>query len=195
MSKPLGYISALYESGNNDRSVGTISYNKSDPGGKSYGKYQIATRTGTLKRYIAWSTFNSEFQGVHPASKEFDAVWKRLAEESPEEFEADQFNFIKTTHYDPVYRVARDFGFDVDNRAIQEALFSIGVQHGGYRHILKMALQLKKSEKYDDLTALYEARKKYVSSLSLPSALKDALLRRYEAEIVSCRELAPLQEA
>lgn len=177
----LGSISAYFESGNTERSVGTISFNPSDPGGKSYGKYQIAVRPGTLKKYIAWSVFNSEFQGVHPGSAEFDAVWKRLAEEKPEEFEKDQFEFIKSTHYNPVERAAKTFGFDVTNEAIQEALFSIGVQHGGFKTILRLASALR-SKVGSDIEALYEARKKYVSNLNMADKIKQALQKRYERE-------------
>lgn len=177
----LGDISAYFESGNTERSVGTISYNKSDPGGKSYGKYQIAARTGTLKKYIAWSVFTSEFQGVHPASSEFDAVWKRLAEEKPEEFERDQYQFIVQTHYNPVERAAKPLGFDVTNVAVQEALFSIGVQHGGYKTILREAVVFRAQGK-TQIEALYEARRNYVNKLSLSQQIKSALQKRYDKE-------------
>ena len=177
----LGDISAYFESGNTDRSVGTISYNKSDPGGKSYGKYQIATKTGTLKKYIAWSIYNAEFQGVHPASSEFDAIWKRLAEEHPIEFEQDQYNFIKTTHYNPVERAAKPMGFDTNNLGVQEALFSIGVQHGGYKTILREAVVLR-AKGQTQVEALYNARKAYVNKLSLNQQIKAALQKRYDKE-------------
>ena len=177
----LGDISAYFESGNTERSVGTISYNKSDPGGKSYGKYQIATKTGTLKKYIAWSIYNAEFQGVHPASSEFDAIWKRLAEEHPIEFEQDQYNFIKTTHYNPVERAAKPMGFDTNNLGVQEALFSIGVQHGGYKTILREAVVLR-AKGQTQVEALYNARKAYVNKLSLNQQIKAALQKRYDKE-------------
>ena len=177
----LGDISAYFESGNTERSVGTISYNKSDPGGKSYGKYQIAARTGTLKKYIAWSIYNAEFQGVHPASSEFDAIWKRLAEEHPIEFEQDQYNFIKTTHYNPVERAAKPLGFDTNNIGIQEALFSIGVQHGGYKTILREAVVLR-AKGQTQVESLYNARRSYVNKLALSSQIKSALQKRYDKE-------------
>lgn len=177
----LGDISAYFESGNTERSVGTISYNKSDPGGKSYGKYQIATKTGTLKKYIAWSIYNAEFQGVHPASAEFDAVWKRLAEEKPEEFERDQYQFIVQTHYNPVERAAKPLGFDTNNLGVQEALFSIGVQHGGYKTILREAVVLR-AKGQTQVEALYNARKSYVNKLALSPQIKSALQKRYDKE-------------
>ena len=178
----LGEISAHFESGSNKRSVGTISYNKSDPGGKSYGKFQIAIRPGTLKKYLAWSVFNQEFKEVNPGTEEFDAVWKRLAEEKPAEFEEDQFQFIKVTHYDPVARLAKEFGFDTEDRAIQEALFSIGVQHGRYAVIIKRAARLRSSGSTDDIDNLYEARKEYVQGLVLPANIKASLMNRYYNE-------------
>ena len=185
----LGDISAYFESGNTERSVGTISYNKSDPGGKSYGKYQIATNTGTLKKYIAWSVFTSEFQGVHPASSEFDAIWKRLAEEHPIEFEQDQYLFIVQTHYKPVERAAAPLGFDINNLGVQEALFSIGVQHGGYKIILKEAVTLK-AKGQSQVEALYNARKSYVNKLALNQQIKDALQKRYDKELKIVQILA-----
>src|SRR5690349_18344275 len=45
----LGALSAKYESGN--RKSSTISSNKGDPGGVSYGSYQLASKVGTAKRF------------------------------------------------------------------------------------------------------------------------------------------------
>lgn len=182
----LGDLSALFESGNVAKSVSTISYNPNDPGGKSYGKFQIATRTGTLKKYIAWSIFNEFFQQINPASSEFDDKWNLVAKQFPVEFEQDQYDFIKLTHYKPIEAAAKTLGFDTTNPAIQEVLFSIGVQHAGYKTILNYAADARNKSTISteaDIKNLYSARTKYVSALNLPSKITSALIARYEKEM------------
>ena len=186
-----GYISAYFESGNTNRSVQTISYNPSDPGGKSYGKYQLSSRAGTLRKYIAWSKFNDKFKDTFLASTDFDKVWVELSNDP--EFEQEQQEYIELTHYKPVKQYAKLLGFDTDNEAIQEALFSIGVQHGGYKKILINTANFRTSSKPDvieDLENLYKARSQYVSNLGLSPAMKKALYNRYEKELKMIISLA-----
>lgn len=180
-----GDIAAYFESGNTPRSVETISYNVQDPGGKSYGKFQLSVRTGTLKKYIAWSKFNEKFKYANPGSSEFDTIWVQIAKDHTQEFEEDQHEFISITHYLPVKRYAKALGFDVENFAIGEALFSIGVQHGGFKSILNAANALRTCAKpsvKEDIENLYKARKSYVNKINLPKNIVNALLNRYNKE-------------
>lgn len=123
----LGHIAAKYESGN--AGVGTISSGKGDPGGKSYGVFQMALKTGTLKKYIRQSDYHRLFDRQRLGSKEFDRQWKNLAAKYARDFEDDQYEFIHQHHYAPVRRYATELGVK-NTPAINEALFSMGVQHG-----------------------------------------------------------------
>lgn len=180
----LGKISAHFESGSTARGVATITYNPKDPGGKSYGKYQLAARTGTLKRYIAWSKFNDKFKDTPLASAEFDKVWVELS--SDPEFEQEQQEYIELTHFKPVQSYAASLGYDTTNEALNEALFSIGVQHGGYKKILLAATKYRLTavpKVKEDIENLYIARAMYVNNLSLSDTMKKALRKRYKEEL------------
>lgn len=179
-----GDISAYFESGNTERNVQTISYNPNDPGGKSYGKYQLAARTGTLKKFIAWSRFNDKFKDTHLASTEFDRVWIDLATTEPD-FGKEQQEFIEKTHFVPVQHYAKALGFDVTNFALNEVLFSIGVQHGGYKKILNQAITFRTSaipNVEEDIANLYKARNQYVCNIGLTKTMEKALHNRYDKE-------------
>jgi LysM repeat protein len=51
----LGVLSAKYETGG--RGPGIVSTGSGDPGGVSYGSYQMATKTGTVARFVSQSDF------------------------------------------------------------------------------------------------------------------------------------------
>jgi hypothetical protein len=87
-SNSLGSLSAKYESGT--RGPGTVNkytkLGKGDPGGPSYGTYQIATGTGTMKNFMKWmgghhQDMSSRFKGLAPGTESFDRAWKKLAKE------------------------------------------------------------------------------------------------------------------
>src|SRR5580704_16014750 len=72
----IGKLSEKYESGG--RGPATVSTGKGDPGGVSYGTYQLASKVGRaddfVKRYYA-----EEFKGLKGGTPEFTAKWKELA--------------------------------------------------------------------------------------------------------------------
>lgn len=163
MSGELGSLSAFHESGN--AGVGTVSSGKNDPGGVSYGRHQLASKTGTVQRYLKQSKFKDEFKGLKAGTPEFNAKWKQLAKEKPKEFAQDQDAFIKRTHYDEAANYAEKLGFDMNDRGIQEMVFSGGVQHGGIKTILKRTSQLKgfnQMSNEEKIRAFYETRKGYL---------------------------------
>ena len=51
----LGSLSAKFET--SGRGPGTVSTGAGDPGGVSYGSYQMASKTGTVKRFVTQSNF------------------------------------------------------------------------------------------------------------------------------------------
>ncbi len=132
---PLGSLSEYYETAG--KGPGTIAKNDGDIGGASYGTYQIATNTGTLKTFLNSSFFApyaDQFAGLKPGSDAFDAKWKEIADNEPEKFEKAQHDFIRSTHYDPAIEIMTNrFNFDVSSRsrALENVIWSTSVHHGG----------------------------------------------------------------
>lgn len=132
----LGDLSARHESGGRSD---TVSNGKGDPlGGVSYGKYQIATGTGTAAEFVTWmdnhdSPYAAELTGLEPGSSEFQNAWKGIAARDPEGFAKTQFDFIKATHFEPAMNevYSRVPGFSLEGRSsvLAETMFSTTVQH------------------------------------------------------------------
>lgn len=160
----LGSTSAKYESGS--RGVHAISSGKGDPGGASYGKYQLASKTGTLQKYLKDSGYGSQFAGMQPGSKEFNAKWKELANSDPK-FGETQHEFIKKTHFDPAAAHAGKIGFNMQNKGVQDAVWSASVQHGGVKKLLSQAAKTPGWDKMTDeqkLQRFYQVRTEYATS-------------------------------
>jgi hypothetical protein len=137
----LGTLSAKYESGN--RKSGTVSSGKGDPGGVSYGSYQLASKVGTAQRF-ADQYYPEWFHGTKPGSDEFSALWKKLAAEREPELAAYEHLFIADTHYQPFAdRLRNELHFDVDahSNALRDVAWSTAVQHGAGNKIFHRALQ------------------------------------------------------
>ena len=145
----LGKTSEEFESGK--RGPGVINeYNgkaSGDLGGASYGLYQLASNlppvmpsgkmrksaaSSTLVSYIRQSRFKNKLLGLKPATPEFDAVWKQIAKEYPEEFREDQHEFIKKTHYDVMLSNLKRCGLDLSGYgpSVQDLIWSTAVHIG-----------------------------------------------------------------
>jgi murein DD-endopeptidase MepM/ murein hydrolase activator NlpD len=143
LADALGALSAKYETGG--RGPGTVSTGAGDPGGVSYGSYQMATKTGTVKRFVtqvgfAWLT---DFQGLTAGTAQFTSCWKRIAAAQTDDFQKAQHEFIKKSHYDLLAaKILSDDGLDVNtrSRALQDVIWSTAVQHGGGTPIVHRAL-------------------------------------------------------
>lgn len=176
----LGEVSSKYESGN--LGVSAISSGKGDPGGKSYGKFQLASKTGTLNGYLRFSQYKDEFKGMRPGSAEFDSKWRELSARDPEGFAQDQKAFITKTLFAPVRTAANSLGIK-STPAVNEAIFSMSVQHGGAKRILRMAGIKDGDSEAVTINKLFNAREKYVRGLrSLTATTKRAILNRYKSE-------------
>ncbi|SOB57018.1 conserved protein of unknown function [Pseudodesulfovibrio profundus] len=138
-NKFLGGLSAQFESGTSG--IATIGYDR--VGGTSYGKYQIASRPGTMDRFLNYLDANApdvaerlrEAGPANTGSKEgqMPTVWRQLAEGIPERFERLQHDFIESETYDPARRmIMQKTGLDFEKapNALQEVLWSTSVQHG-----------------------------------------------------------------
>jgi murein DD-endopeptidase MepM/ murein hydrolase activator NlpD len=133
LADELGSLSAKYETGG--RGPGVVSSGAGDYGGVSYGSYQMATNTGTVKNFVTQSSFpwRQDFQNLTPGSADFSACWKRIAANQTDAFQKCQHEYIKQTHYDRLAaKIMSDDSLDVNTRsnALQNVVWSTAVQHG-----------------------------------------------------------------
>jgi hypothetical protein len=187
----LGEVSARYESGG--RGVGFISSGKGDPGGMSYGVHQLsgAYSMGAFLRSPEGAPYREKFGNSKPQSAAFNATYRQIAKEDPEGFAAAQKAFYARTHYEPVKAHAEKLGFNVNDRGVQEALFSMGVQHAGAKAIVSRAVAAAGKDPRAQISALYGERTNYVAALtSLPVSTKQSVLNRYRREINDALRLA-----
>jgi murein DD-endopeptidase MepM/ murein hydrolase activator NlpD len=143
LADALGTLSAKYETGG--RGPGTVSTGSGDPGGVSYGSYQMATKMGTVARFVSQTGFKwqQDFRNLAPGTAQFTAVWKRIATDQTAEFQKAQHEFIKQTHYDLLAaKILNDDSLDVNtrSRALQDVIWSTAVQHGGATPIVHRAI-------------------------------------------------------
>jgi len=129
-SLTLGRLSAKYESGGRGPEV--VSTGKGDPGGVSYGTYQLASALGNADRFVQ-KHFASTFKGLKGGTPEFTEVWKKTVAKNPKAFHRKEHQYIKETHYDPqVKLIERELGIDLDKRssALRDVVWSCAVHHG-----------------------------------------------------------------
>jgi Type VI secretion system spike protein VgrG3-like, C-terminal len=184
----LGSLSAKYESGT--RGAGTVSTGKGDPGGVSYGLYQLSSKAGTCAafiRYLKKLPMSNLFEGLFkhkPGTKLFSVAWRRQAKEM-KTFGMVQHAFIKKTHYDPVRSWATKCGL-MNHPVVNQVLWSIGVNHGGAKKITTSATRLISRGSLQNpsliINALYDARVTYVKKVRMPSRTLKSLLNRYKRE-------------
>src|SRR6185503_2539819 len=133
LADELGILSAKYETGG--RGPGVVSSGVGDPGGVSYGSYQMATKTGTAKRFVTQNDFPwlKDFSNLTPGTTDFSACWKRIAANETDAFQKCQHQYIKRTHYEPlVAKILNETYVDINTRsnAVQNVVWSTAVQHG-----------------------------------------------------------------
>ena len=139
----LGALSEHYESGG--RGPGTVSGGQGDPGGVSYGLFQLASRTGTAAAFVRaeGARWSAELTG-EPGSPAFSAAWRAIASRDGEAFAAAQRAFIERSHYHPAVRSVLDAtGHDLDRRpdALRDVVWSTAVQHGQAAQLLTGAVR------------------------------------------------------
>ena len=89
----LGDLSAKYESNGNP---GLISSGKGDPGGKSYGCYQLSSKAGSLQDFIRWADRHYPWIGTTIRhSPDIDSGWRECARLDRPEFAAAQWHILK----------------------------------------------------------------------------------------------------
>jgi hypothetical protein len=198
----LGSVSAKYESSGNPGTISAYA-NGSDLGGASYGAYQFAsylkgpntpTRPTVTQTQIQTSpiikfvnaSYPTEFEGLSPATPEFDAKWKSLAAANKTGFLAEQHKYIERNYYQIA---VSKLPTSITNRgkAIHEAIWSMSVQMGpsGCASKFKSALGTIDASVCDDkaIELLYNARISSVKTdfQSSPD-LWASLVKRFNSE-------------
>lgn len=134
----LGKLAARFESGS--EGIAAIGYDR--VGGTSYGKYQIASRPGSVELFLNFLDANDpamaeRLRAAGPANTgstkgEMPTLWREIAAEDPQHFEKLQEQFIHESHYQPALAAVRRAGYNTGDfsPAMKEVLFSTAVQHG-----------------------------------------------------------------
>ena len=125
----LGDVTKKWES---NAGSGTVSGGVGDPGGVSYGTYQL--RTSNVNGFVQQSPYASQFKGLTPGTSAYTSKWKAIAQKDPQGFEKQQHAYIAKTHYQPqVAKIKSLTGVNVASLspALQEAIWSTAIQHGG----------------------------------------------------------------
>ena len=199
LADALGALSAKYETGG--RGPGTVSSGAGDPGGVSYGSYQMATKMGVPARFVSQSGFpwRQDFMNLTPGTAQFTAVWKRIAAAQKDAFQEAQHAYIKKTHYDLlVAKILNDDNLDINSRcrALQDVVWSTAVQHGGATPIVHRACAkvtcARTDPKYDEelIRAIYaeRGRKKPDGNLAYFSksaaSVQKGVANRFKSELL-----------
>ena len=180
----IGSLSANFEAVSHD--PGTVSTGKNDPGGVSYGLFQMASKKGVPQAFInsrECSKWAHEFKGLTAGTPQFSAAWKSIAAREPQAFGDAQYHYIKRTSYDKVVSdIQQSDGLDVNSRsnAIKEVVWSSRVQSGGAASFISRAIQMTDAKlarthnNYDLqlLHTIYDQRTAYMANLRT-KALKE----------------------
>ncbi len=166
----LGALSRKYESG----PAGAAAIGHDSGGGWSYGAYQIATTTGTMRAFLGFLAAGfpelaraledaGGNDGATSGSPAFKAAWKTLAHANA--LPAAERAFIESTHYEPYIANLKALGLDVNLRsaAIRDVAWSISVQHGPNNNVCKNALKgrdIASMSDADIINAVYDERSK-----------------------------------
>ena len=180
----IGHIARKYESRGDSSAIG---YDKN--GGTSYGVYQIASNNGTMNSFLNY--LKREAPDIHRTLSSagnpntgnttgtFPDAWRKLAKEGL--IQEHESKFIEETHVRPVLKLARDLGANVSNPAIQEMLYSSGIQHSlsGNRFIINSIGYTSSDEEF--IKKFYEERRKYAKRFVSDDAIR-GVLSRYNKE-------------
>ena len=134
----LASLARKYES-NGDPA--TVSNGYGDLGGVSYGLYQLATNTGSVKEFLdfvkdysndALANYGRVLSQFKIGSTEFSNLWKDIGNIDPNGFTELQDAYIKSRFYDIAVKKLKNNYFDIDKHsdAMKAVVFSRSVQYG-----------------------------------------------------------------
>jgi len=190
----LGQLSRKFESNGRPGAIGFDT-----KGGFSYGTYQIATRTGTMDKFLAFlaqqfPTFSQNLGAAGGAaaalagSDAFKDTWIRLAADSA--FADAQHKYIAATHYAPFAKTLLDKqGLNLDARTavLRDVAWSVAVQHGPASKVFDAALLNENPGSLSDakIVPLVYGERSNVNKyfLSSTAQVKEALVARFKDEL------------
>ena len=184
----LGALSAKYESGG--RGPESVSSGKGDPGGVSYGTYQLSSTLGNANRFVL-QYYARAFEGLKGGTPEFTKVWKETVATDPEAFHRNEHEFIRRTHFDPQFKLIEStLRIDLQKRsaALRDVIWSCAVHHGPNTKIVVNAAKDAKSDS-QWITAIYAERGrvdnlgKLVYFQKISDNLKPSLINRFREEL------------
>ena len=177
----LGSVSSKYEGkiGSANRDVDQ----NGNPAGWAYGKFQFNSAKGGLQKFFSDNPdIAKKFSGLKAGTTEFNNKWKELARNDPKGFEEAQNKSAENLWYNPARDAYAKAGFDLNDRGVQEAIFSSSIQHGGVvRNLLplikKQSGDISKLSAKDQVKAIYRGRTTYHARGKgrYDAELKDAL--------------------
>jgi hypothetical protein len=184
---PSGSLAELRETTEvQGRGVGTVSSGRRDPGGASFGSFQLSTNSGNVEAFVksihavSWS---ADLRGLKPSDPLFKQRWQAIAAREPEAFRRAQQEYLAQARYYPaVDFVWKETGLDLDRRsdAVREAIWSTSGHHGDAETFLPQAVAdadflsrfaggpvNRSSPAYDEMLiwTIYGRRIKYVQGL------------------------------
>lgn len=199
----LGQTSEKFETGG--RGPGTINnyLSSEDRGGASYGSYQFASflppltpsgkarpssKNSPVLSYLKSSKYSALFAGLQPATPEFDAKWREIAQNDKEGFEKDQHDYTKRKYYDVMVANLQSRGLDLSSfgPAVQDLIWSTAVQFGpGRTDVFTVPLQGKPKLTDTDIVNIvsqYKIQNVETFFKSSGPAIISGVRNRYEAE-------------
>jgi hypothetical protein len=174
----LGKLSSHFETGG--RGSITISGGQGDPGGVSYGSYQMTSQTrqqngsfiigGTVKKFVTSVSFpwSNDFDNLVPGTRSFSDKWTQTVEANEDRFKEVEHEFVRNTHFDIQIKTVMDAtGVDLryHSHAVNDVVWSTSVQHGPTTDVIATAIKNldavpTESKEYDAqlIAAIYAER-------------------------------------
>jgi hypothetical protein len=195
----LGMLSERYESNGKPGAIG-----QDRTGGFSYGLYQIATKTGTMRKFLTFlASVNAHFaatlnaaggaEGASQGTEAFKTAWRELAEDAA--FAEAQHAFIQATLYEPFVDRVKHLDLNVNHHsfALKNVAWSVAVQHGAANSVFKNALSGKQPSSMNDeaiINEVYNERSKVDMYFQNSSAkVKASVEKRFAQEREDALEL------
>jgi hypothetical protein len=137
-----------FESGSSGPNA--VSGGLGDHGGMSFGTYQFASfgkanASGGMLDQFWKKYYGSKYPGVQAGSNTaFKEAWIKEANANPEQFAANEWEFMKDYYYKPMLNNIKSvLNPDKHSRAAQEMTWSTAIQYGMNSNVINKALQGK----------------------------------------------------
>jgi hypothetical protein len=190
---PLGSLSAKWESGHLGSSA--ISCGLGDPGGVSYGLFQLSSTKGTLQDYLynEGKEYLPILREHVPGTKEFNQNWKLLAELDRPTFDKSQYDYIYRTHYRRFCRkIENHFLLDINefSSVVKDVFWSTAVQHGPSNNVMENTFTKEEIfvlTEEEIIDRIYNERLRKINGKlayfpGVSRQIQKSLIRRYHAE-------------